>query len=104
MAASVESRGGTTLEMMMPSTSSRSSPREREQIAEQDAPLIGRLVVDRAQAPVTLTSRAFEGADGDIVLPASRARTAGRTPPQGPGSGSIVLADQQKSLRVEARQ
>ena len=52
MNARVESMGGTTLEMMMPSTVRDIEAGGREQIAEQDAPLVGGLFVDRAQPPL----------------------------------------------------
>ena len=60
--------GGTTLEIMMPSTLAISRPGRGEEIAEQDAPLVGGLFVDRAQAPLEDEFAAFESADGDVAV------------------------------------
>ena len=60
--------GGTTLEMMMPSTVRDIQAGGREEIAEQDAPLVGGLFVDGAQAPLKNQIAAFESADGDIAV------------------------------------
>ncbi len=60
--------GGTTLEMMMPSTVRDIQAGGREEIAQQDAPLVGGLFVDGAQAPLEDQIAAFESADGDIAV------------------------------------
>ena len=46
---SVESSGGTTLAIIMPSTLARLQFADREEIAEENAPLIGGLIVDGAE-------------------------------------------------------
>ena len=40
----------------------------RKEIAQQDAPLVGRLVVDGAQAPLADELAVFERADGDVAV------------------------------------
>ena len=68
MAARVESMGGTTLEMIMPSTVGDVQAGGREQVVEQDAPFVGGLLVHGAQAPLADQPAAVERPDGDIAI------------------------------------
>ena len=58
--------GGTTEEMMMPSSAFGSSPAKRSRLDEQDAPLIGRLLADRAQTAMVHQLAVLENADRDV--------------------------------------
>ena len=57
----------------MPSTSSRLRSTEEEEIAEQDAPFIRSLIVNRAKAPMTDRDGSLENTDCNIQFPTSSA-------------------------------
>ena len=54
--------------MMMPSTRRQIERGQREQVAHQHAPLIGRLFVNGAQTPAADQRRPVERADGDVAV------------------------------------
>ena len=55
--------------MIMPSTAARSRLGEREDVAEQDAPLVGGLLTDGAKAPTAHEAASIESADRDVGIP-----------------------------------
>ena len=72
--------GGTTLEMIMPSTAVDIEAGRREQVAQQDAPLVGGLLVDGAQPPLAEQLAAVECADGDIAIACVKSQQHVRLP------------------------
>ena len=76
--------------------------RREEEIAQQDAPLVGGLFVDRAQAPLEKKFAAFESADRDVAVTCVKSQQHVRLL-QESGYRFHRLAHDEEARRVEAR-
>ena len=79
----------------MPSTLGDIEARGHEEVAQQDAPLVGGLLVDRAQAPLATSLRPSKAPMVILLLPASRASSTYASC-NNQGIGSVVFAHDQE--------